>query len=291
MSWEIQIVCFAASYAVALALEVTRLFWRSGIRGAVMVGFAAAGLLAQTIFLGQRATQAAMPLSSEFDWYLVAAWLLVVLYLYLMYYHPRAPLGLFLLPLVLALIGVAQFFADRRPFPETRASLVWGSLHGVLLLLGTVAVIVGFVAGLMYLVGAYRLKHKLPPSRRLQLPSLEWLQRMNARSISLAILLLGMGMASGAVLNLVNHSKQAEYIPWTDPVVISSLVLVGWLVAVAIFNALYKPARTGRKTAYLTVASFVLLALALGISLLGESGHGGASPSIDETPQASEGAA
>ena len=29
------IVCFAASYTVALALEVTRLFFRSGIRGAL----------------------------------------------------------------------------------------------------------------------------------------------------------------------------------------------------------------------------------------------------------------
>ena len=281
MSWEIQIVCFAASYAVALALEVTRLFLRSGVRGAVMVAFAGAGLLAQTVFLAQRAAQTAVPLSSEFDWYLVAAWLLVVLYLYLMYYHPRAPLGLFLLPAVLALIGIATYVADPHPFPETRASMVWGSLHGVLLLIGTVAVIVGFVTGVMYLVGAYRLKHKLPPTRRFQLPSLEWLQRMNARSIGLAIILLGLGVLSGAVLNLVNHNKQAEYVPWNDPVVVSSLALLGWLVAVAGFNVLYKPARTGRKTAYLTLASFVILVLALGISLLGESGHAGSAPSSD----------
>ncbi|MBX3414931.1 MAG: cytochrome c biogenesis protein CcsA [Pirellulales bacterium] len=289
MSWQIQIICFAASYSVALALEVTRLFLRSGLRGAAMVAFAGAGLLAQTIFLAQRAAQTAVPLSSEFDWYLVAAWLLVVLYLYLMYYHPRAPLGLFLLPVVLALIGIAAYVADRHPFPETRASLVWGSLHGVLLLLGTVTLIVGFVTGVMYLVGAYRLKHKLPPTRRFQLPSLEWLQRMNGRSIGLAVILLGLGVLSGAVLNVVNHSKQAEYVPWNDPVIVSSLVLVGWLVAVTVFNTFYKPARTGRKTAYLTLASFVLLVLALGISLLGESGHGGA-PARDAIPSR-EGAA
>lgn len=290
MSWEIQILCFAASYSLALALEVSRLFLRSGLRGAVMVVFAGAGLAAQTIYLAQRAAHTAVPLSSEFDWYLVAAWLLVVLYLYLMYYHPRAPLGLFLLPVVLALIGIATYVADRHPFPETRASMVWGTLHGVLLLLGTVSIIVGFVTGLMYLVGAYRLKHKLPPTRRFQLPSLEWLQRMNARSIGLAILLLGLGVLSGAVLNLVNHSKQAEYVPWSDPVVVSSLALMVWLLAVAAFNVLYKPARTGRKIAYLTLASFVILVLALGFSLLGESGHAGSSPSPD-VPASPEGAA
>ena len=42
----ISVTCFAASYAVAWALEASRLFFRSGVRGVVMIGFAVAGLLA-----------------------------------------------------------------------------------------------------------------------------------------------------------------------------------------------------------------------------------------------------
>ena len=45
----ISVTCFAASYLVAWLLELSRLFFRSGIRGAVMVGFASAGLLAHTL--------------------------------------------------------------------------------------------------------------------------------------------------------------------------------------------------------------------------------------------------
>ena len=52
---RISVVCFAASYAVALACEASRLLFRSGVRGAVMVGFAAAGLVAHTAFLLWRA--------------------------------------------------------------------------------------------------------------------------------------------------------------------------------------------------------------------------------------------
>ena len=48
----ISVVCFAASYLVALACEGSRLLFRSGIRGAAMVAFAAAGLVAHTLFLG-----------------------------------------------------------------------------------------------------------------------------------------------------------------------------------------------------------------------------------------------
>ena len=101
-------ICFAASYAVALALEISRLLFRSGVRGAVMLGFAAAGLVAQTAFLYYRAiNEAGAPLSSERDWYLVAAWVLVVVYLHLAILHPKVPFGLFLLPLALGLIGAA----------------------------------------------------------------------------------------------------------------------------------------------------------------------------------------
>lgn len=271
---KISILCFAASYGVALALEVTRLFVRSGLRGALMLGFGAAGLVAHTLFLAHRAWQAETPLSSSFEWYLVAAWILAVMYLYLTVYHPRNPIGLFVLPLVLGLIGVATFWADRDPFPQTRAALVWGRIHGGFLLLGTVAVLIGFAAGLMYLVSAYRLKHKLAPLRGVQLPSLEWLERINSRSLVVSVLMLGIGLLSGLVLNVVNHGKQVDYIPWNDPVVWSSAVMFAWLVAVSLFNGLYKPSRQGRKVAYLTVASFLFLVLALGVNLFVESRHG-----------------
>ena len=48
---HVQIFCFLASYTVALALELSRLWFRSGIRGIVMLGFVVAGWIAHTAFL------------------------------------------------------------------------------------------------------------------------------------------------------------------------------------------------------------------------------------------------
>ena len=63
-----KITCFALGYAVALALEVSRLLFRSGVRGAIMMGFAGAGLLAHTVFLVNQAAKAeGSPLSSWQD--------------------------------------------------------------------------------------------------------------------------------------------------------------------------------------------------------------------------------
>ncbi|HQU41667.1 MAG: hypothetical protein B7Z73_16125 [Planctomycetia bacterium 21-64-5] len=269
------IFCFAASYAVALALEGSRLFFRSSVRGAVLLAFGAAGLLAHTIFLAYRASSEAMPLASEFDWYLVAAWLLAAVYLYLMLHFPRTAVGLFTLPLVLGLIAVAAKFANRQPFPQTRASQFWGTIHGAFLLLGAVAVLVGFVTGVMHLVQSYRLKHKLRAVQGFQLPSLEWLERTNSRATILAALMLAVGFVSGLLLNLVNQAKHpGESVPWTDPVVWSSGMLLVWMLAAALFSLLYRPARQGRKVAYLTVASFVVLVAMLGVQLVAPSVHG-----------------
>ena len=120
---HVQIFCFLASYAVALALEFSRLWFRSGIRGMVMLGFVVAGWVAHTAFLYYRAVEAVAaagsPLSSNRDWLLLAAWVLVMVYFYLACYHPTTHFGVFLLPLVLGLI-VAAHFADPKRFPANR---------------------------------------------------------------------------------------------------------------------------------------------------------------------------
>ncbi len=269
----IGLICFAASYGIAWALEVSQLFGRSRPRQVLIFGFVVAGLVAHTLFLGYRAIElSATPLSSNFDWCLVAAWLLMATYLYLAYYYPKAALGLYMLPLVLVLVGAAAL-ADPTPLSPESASWVWGTAHGVFLLLGTVTVMVGFAAGLMYLVQARRLKLKLPPTEGFRLPSLERLAKVNSRSIMLSALLVGVGFLAGTILNIIGREQFAE-VPWTDPVFWTSALMFAWLIAAAVFNATYQPARRGRKVAYLTIANFLFLALALAVLLLVDTQHG-----------------
>jgi hypothetical protein len=267
-------ICFAGSYAVALVLEVSRLLFRSGVRGAVMLGFAGAGLVAHTAFLYYQAVNAAgAPLSSERDWYLVAAWVLVVVYLHLAILHPKVHFGLFLLPLVLALIGAARFLAQTEPLAREPASRIWGAIHGISIMLATVSVFVGFVAALMYLGQVRRLKHKRSPAGILRLPSLEWLQWANKRAILLATLTLGIGVLAGMVLNRINVGGEA--LPWSDPVILSTWLMFFWLLAANVVGVAYRPARQGHRVAYFTVVTFVFLAIMLAVGLLTQSRHWG----------------
>jgi hypothetical protein len=271
----ITILCFTASYAVALAMEVTRLFFRMPVRFFLIVGFMIAGLFAHSLHMWHRTQTglaAGVPLSSWYDWSLLAAWILTVLYLGWTMRRPQSPVGLFMLPVILALIGLAYSLEKAQSFRRDQALQVWGLAHGILLMMGVVVVSFGFVAGLMYLVQSYRLKHKLQASSLLRLPSLEWLQQASKYMLFHSLFLIVLGMGAGIVMNLIRTAGKG-FVPWTDPVVISSGVLVAWLLAATIFEWTYKPAQQGRKIAYLTVANFVFLAIVLTMLATGASQH------------------
>ena len=87
--------------------------------------------------------------------------------------------------------------------------------------------------------------------------------------------MLGVGVLSGMVLNLINVRDEAGRLPWNDPVVLSTWLMFFWLLAAVVLGALYRPARQGRKVAYLTLASFVFLAIMLAAGLLMHSRHWG----------------
>lgn len=272
----ISIVCFASSYAVALACEASRLAFRSGVRGAAMVAFAGAGLIAHTLFLVWRAVAAgAAPLSSPFDWYLLAAWLLAAGSLWLTIANPKTPVGLFLLPIVLGLVGAATL-ASREPFLHDSASLFWGRIHGSLHLVWSVSVVLGAIAGLMWLIQAGRLARKEAPVRGFRMPSLERLAHVTARTPAVAAWAAAAGFASGIVLNAVNRGRGLiETVPWTDPVVVRMGAVVAWLVIAAWLAAAARPRPDGgRITARLALVSLAVLAVSIAWGVLGATRHG-----------------
>ncbi|MFM8433983.1 MAG: hypothetical protein ACKOBP_01360 [Planctomycetia bacterium] len=272
----ISVVCFAASYLVALGCEASRPLFRSGVRGALLVGFAAAGFFAHTLFLAWRAaTEPAVPLSSAFDWYLLAAWLLAGGYLWLLLANPRTQVGLFVLPVVLGLVGAAQL-SSRAPFPQSPATQIWGAIHGSFNLAASVAVAGGAVAGLMWLIQATRLARKRTPAQGLRLPSLELLAATTGRAAQVAAWTASAGFISGLVLNAVNHRRGLlETVPWTDPVVLRMAMLVAWLVAAAFAaRAFARRPDAARVGAWLSLVSFAVLTASILWGVLGPTRHG-----------------
>src|SRR5262249_53424734 len=147
---RVTLFCFAASYAAALLLELVYLLFLHPLLRLLGLGFGLAGLFAHTLFLAVQQP----PLSTRFGTLLFLAWILALSCLYGMLHHRRLAWGVFVLPLVLALVGLASAFGHPgadvdgfwlRNLLSFQGERFWGALHGGLLLLAAVGVCVGCV--------------------------------------------------------------------------------------------------------------------------------------------------
>ena len=266
------IFCSAVGYLLAFALELLGLRQRLAWRLVALRAIALYAVLAHSIYLVKNATGAgALPISTA-DWLLWAAWLIAIVYFVALFYLPRSPTGIVLLPITLGLM-LSSHWASTEPIASAQSLRLWGMIHGLLLLGGTVTVCIGFLAGLMYLAQSYALKHARSSANGLRLPSLEWLERVNSRTLALSALLVALGFLSGILMSLAKHRDEATYALWTDPVVLSLAAMMLWLVAAEVFRLVYPAARQGRKVAYLTLASFVFLVIAIASFTLLDSVH------------------
>ena len=281
MLTNVGIICFAASYFVSLLLEVSRFFFRSGFRGAIMFGFAAAGWVAHSAYLYHHIVfHNGNMFDSVQGWLFAVAWIIAALYLYLAVYFPRTLFGIFLLPLALISIGAGVHLADTAPFPADSVGQIWRIVHGVSFLLVTVTIFLGFVTGVMYLVQASNLKHKRPMLGRRRLPTLEWLQTTNSRLIGFLIVVLAVGILSGFAINAINVRQHRISVSPFDPMVLMTMVMFAFLLLFVVtakglrgaLLPLWSPAREGRRLALVTLICFVALIVILTFGLL-SSGH------------------
>ena len=270
----VTLFCFLASYVLAFGLEwVRKLKARRGWRVlAPLAGFA--GLIAHTWFLWERSKEADLPplLSSSQDWFLVLAWMAVLFYLVLSAVDAELPIGIFVLPLVLVLIGAARFIS-----PETSTLLTedldahrgWAMLHATFLAFGVGGVIFGFVLSMMYLVQHRRLRQKQTGESGMMLPSLERLSRLNWWAVVLTAPLLTLGMLTGVILGTLGEEPT---IPLGDPLVIVSGLV--WVVSVAFLIWLLASGRPlGKAVAWRTIWAFGFLLITL-IGLIVLTGEG-----------------
>jgi len=252
---NVTLACFGLSYLLALGLELIRLRWpRPAFRLAGLV-LGAAGLVAHSAYLTTNHPTPADPYGAL----LAVAWVLAVFYLYGTFHHPKQAWAVFVLPVVLALVGLAVAVRpDADPVPWLAGDRLWGAVHGVLLLLAAVGVSVGFLASVMYLVQAARLRAKANPFGRFKMLSLERLEAMNRRAVNWSFPLLTLGLLLGAVL-LKQYHEPIEN--WYSLKVVGTVGL--WLAFLVLLYLRYAAHVPGRRLALFTIVAFALLLVVL----------------------------
>lgn len=302
---HVQIYCFLMSYVVSLIGEAWIVLRRQSKLGRVIVlAFAMAGFLAHTAYLLTRSRSAGLPplLSSQQDWLLVLAWIGSLLYLVLLLTHRKMAHGLFMLPAILLLITVAIFASPHATGQLDQLALRrLGMFHAASLVLGIGAVVGAALSSLMYLLHHQRLRNRSGWIQKIRLPSLENLTAINRWMVVFSIPCLTIGMATGFILISWSRGlKGADSVPWTDPTIITTIVV--WIsMIVVLIRVLTSSHQTGKAVAQLSLLSGgFLLATMLGPMILSGAGNlstfhsgsfdgkedNGSDKSVDATPGA-----
>lgn len=252
--------CFGLSYGAALLFELVQLAWPQRLWRILAVAFGAAGLLAQTAYTLYHRPSPALPYGAL----LLLSWVLAIFYLYGTIHHARRAWAIFVLPVVITLVALSFVFLNEASPPVDlpawfSGERFWGAIHGLLILLASVGISVGFLASVMYLVQARRLRQKANPLGGLRMLSLEKLEGMNRRALNIAFPLLTAGLLLGTVLHPTFKGESAE---WLSPKIMSTIGL--WVVFLVVLYLRYAVHIRGTRLAGLSIVAFLLLLLALG---------------------------
>ena len=172
-------------------------------------------------------------------------------------------LGSFVTPLALILLLLSTLFPMGITPLNPALQSKWLAVHTVVAFVGYASFAVAFGAAVMYLIQERFLKRKKLGGLFQRLPSLNALDDINYRCLTLGFPLLTVAIISGAIWA---ETAWGTYWSW-DPKETWSLIT--WFVYAALLHGRLTTGWRGRKAAILAIAGFlVLLFTFLGVNLL-----------------------
>src|SRR5437762_12569177 len=248
-----------ALYAVAFIAYAWHFARRNPAVGQSATTLLVAGALAHTFVIGMQTMEAGhVPITSASTWTSTFVWLLALAYLYTEMSTDERAMGVFILPLLVAL----QAIPAMNPSIEVQAPVLQGpmfSIHVSSLLVAYASFALACVIGITYVLLFKEIKAKQLGFFYARLPSLQVLDRMNQRAILIGWIFLTIGMIVGAVW----AARAQGYAPGDPRVQAMSLqdpkifvALVCWAVYSFELFAARRIGWGGRRAAYLSALGF-----------------------------------
>jgi cytochrome c-type biogenesis protein CcsB len=255
-------------YVCATGLALAHLMHRDDLLARLAALATAGGWVFHTLALVARGIELGRPpLGTLAEAVSVAAWVVVLLEMWVERRYRLRVLGAFVLPvaLVLSLTAIARPLSA--PMDRALAS-AWLWVHVALALVGIAAFVLNFAGAVMYLLQARTLKARRTGPVYYRLPSLETLDRLTYRTLAVGFPFLTIGLVLGALWAGTAWGTLLTY----DPLAILSAV--AWAIYAATLAGRAAAGLHGRRAAYCSVAGFAALVLTLGAGLFLPGRHG-----------------
>jgi cytochrome c-type biogenesis protein CcsB len=254
----------------------------------------AAGGLLHTVAIAVRwSASGHVPFSNMYEYANIMAWMAVVSFLVILWRYDRPILGLYVSPLVVALIVSASLLPNdvtKQLVPALQS--YWLPIHVVLAALGEGAFLVASAVSIMYLILARRREGRATAGSRASAGgratvapaagpgaalaaesgiSLETLDEINYKALSIGYPLFTVGaLFAGAIWA---YTAWGSFWSW-DPKEVGALVI--WLFYTLFLHARFNRGWRGNKAAWMSVVGFVMILLSFfgNIFLGGQHAYG-----------------
>jgi ABC-type transport system involved in cytochrome c biogenesis permease subunit len=253
-----------AFYAMALVAYGWHFARRNATVGRTATTLLVAGALAHTFVIGMQTMEVGhVPVAGATSAISTFVWLLALSYLYTEMTTDERAMGVFILPLLVALQAIPAF----RPSVETASPVLQGPLFGVhvsSLLFAYASFALACVIGITYVLLFKEIKAKHLGFFYARLPSLQVLDRMNQRAIAIGWLFLTIGIIVGVIWagearGYAGSDPRVQAMSLGDPKIFAALIC--WAVySFELFGA-RRIGWGGRRAAYLSALGFAIVLL------------------------------
>jgi cytochrome c-type biogenesis protein CcsB len=262
--YDVALTAYIAATGLSFVYLVGRRegFWR----GSVLM--TQAGWVCHTVALAVRTVELGRPpLATLPEAVSLVIWVAVLLELWAERQYQIKVLGAFVLPVVLMLgLTLPTGLRTLVLAPSGRSAWIW--IHVALALLGLSALVLNFAGAVMYVLQERQLKAKRPGAFYYRLPSLETLDRLTYRALTIGFPFLTAGLLLGALWASGSADRRVTF----DPLTLFSIVM--WIVYAITLSGRAVGAWRGRRAAYFAILGFCALLASLGASAVFQGRHG-----------------
>ncbi|MBA4372001.1 MAG: c-type cytochrome biogenesis protein CcsB [Thermodesulfovibrio sp.] len=250
-------------FAAALA-GILELFKGTKTTSRIMLGLTVLGFAVHTANIITRyAIAGHIPISNLHEASSFFSWCIILLFFFIESRYKIGLLGSFIMPVVFILMLSSSVLPRAiKPLSPVLQSY-WFGIHTVLAFTGDAAFAIAFGIGIMYLIQEHQVKSKHLGGLFQRLPSLQILDEINYRLITIGWMLLTLAIITGVIWA---ESAWGRYWRW-DPKEVWSLIT--WFIYAAVLHVRLIAGWRGRRAALLSIIGFfVVLFTFFGVNLI-----------------------
>jgi cytochrome c-type biogenesis protein CcsB len=241
-------------YALAAVLYLSQFIFRQ--RKVLQWGhrFVLLGFLLQSFSFGLHVARVGYPFLLEAaDSYFFSAWILSGLFLLVSLKYRLETSGALFLPAVLVLYTLAHFHREDYSGRTGLVNSPWASVHIVFGFLSLSIFFLSFLLGVLFLVQEFQLKRKMIFKVFNRLPSLDLLDQLHYKALTVGFVLLTLGIITGSA-----WAKSAKGVYFFDDPR-QLWTIIAWLVYAFFFQVRFSAGWKGRRGVLLSLIGFMVI--------------------------------